>query len=118
MTGTTVFADGATMQQSAGLCTPDLGTTDALPIRGEDLVAQLSREEVCLGAKSWFDTHGGAGDADALRVYHCMCELGDQRLEDCVARLADSEETVTLERAEAAWRRLADHAEHLREGYL
>ena len=47
-----------------------------------------------------------------------MCELGDGRPEDCVARLAESEEPITLERAEAAWRRLADRPARLREGYL
>ncbi len=81
-------------------------------------MAELSRTEVCLGAKSWLDSGKGAGDGDAVRVYHCMCELGDDRPEDVVARLAESEEPLTLERVEDAWRRLTDEAARLRGGYL
>jgi len=81
-------------------------------------MSELSREEVCLGAQSWFETHGRGGDADAVRVYHCMCELGDRTLEDCVTRLAGSDEPLTFERAEAGWERLVDMAQRLRQGYL
>jgi hypothetical protein len=81
-------------------------------------MAELTRQEICLGARSWIERHGHPAEPDANRVYHCMCELGDRSLEDCVARLADSDEPLTLDRARAAWQRLSDMADQLRQGYL
>jgi len=81
-------------------------------------VAELSRAEVCLGAQNWFERHGRAADPVGGRVYECVCEHGDQQLEDCVRRLADSDEPLTLEQVQAAWERLVGMAEHFRQGYL
>jgi hypothetical protein len=59
-----------------------------------------------------------ATDPDAIRVFERVCEQGDATLEEVVASSAGSGDPLTPERAEAAWGRLTEMAERLRQGYL
>jgi hypothetical protein len=81
-------------------------------------MAQMSRQEVCAGARDWFQRHGRPADPDAIRVFEGICEHGDATLEDVVAGTAGSDDPLTPERAEAAWGRLEEIADKLRQGYL
>jgi hypothetical protein len=81
-------------------------------------MAEMSRGEVCAGAREYFERHGRPADPDAIRVFERVCEQGDATLEEVVASSAGSGDPLTPERAEAAWGRLTEMAERLRQGYL
>ena len=48
-------------------------------------MAEMSRGEVCAGAREYFERHGRPADPDAIRVFERVCEQGDATLEEVVA---------------------------------
>ena len=78
-------------------------------------MAELSREEVCVGAERWFAQHGAKVrvDRDVARVYFGVC-MDEQTLSEVVESWsAGRANPLTPEHAEAAWRKLVGMAQEM-----
>ena len=78
-------------------------------------MAELSREEVCVGAERWFAKHRGKVrvDRDVARVYFGVC-MDEQTLSEVVASWSVGRANpLTSEHAQAAWRELVGMAEEM-----
>jgi len=81
-------------------------------------MAELSREEVCVGAERWFAEHLGKVRVgrDVARVYFGVCK-DEQTLSEVVESWsAGRANPLTPEHAEAAWRELVGMAEEMGDG--
>ena len=80
-------------------------------------MAELSREEVCVGAERWFAKHHGKMrvDRDVARVYFGVCK-DEQTLSEVVELWsAGRANPLTREHALDAWQKLIGMAEQMED---